>query len=53
MDRNLDRRAFLMGSAGIGMAVLAGGALAGCSGDEDPASAGTGSAPPRHRTPLT
>ena len=47
MDRNLDRRAFLMGSAGIGMAVLAGGALAGCSGDEDPASAGTGSAPSR------
>ncbi len=32
MVSNLDRRMFVMGSAGLGMAVLAGGALAGCAG---------------------
>ncbi len=39
MDGKLDRRTFLMGSAGIGMAVLAGGALAGCAAGEEPAPA--------------
>ena len=29
--RSLDRRTFVIGSAGFGMAVLAGGAMAGCA----------------------
>lgn len=38
--KGMDRRAFVMGSAGVGMAVLAGGALAACSPQqEQPASA--------------
>lgn len=32
MSRDITRRTFVLGSAGVGMAVLAGGALAGCTG---------------------
>lgn len=40
MRRNeLDRRTFVMGSVGFGMAVLAGGMLAGCAAAEEPAAA--------------
>ena len=42
---NLDRRTFLMGSAGFGMAVLAGGSLAGCAAEEQPAEVPDGGVP--------
>ena len=39
MSNELDRRTFLMGSAGLGLSALAGGALAGCAAEEEPAPA--------------
>ena len=40
MDDTLDRRTFVMGSAGFGMAVPAGSALAGCAASPDAAPPG-------------
>lgn len=36
--RDMDRRTFVMGSFGFGMAVLGGGMLAGCAADDEPAA---------------
>ena len=38
-QRDMDRRTFVMGSFGFGMAVLGGGMLAGCAAGEEPAAA--------------
>lgn len=38
---SVNRRTFLMGSAGFGMAVLAGGTLPGCIAEEEPATEGS------------
>lgn len=37
--RDMDRRTFVMGSFGFGMAVLGGGMLAGCAAGDEPAAA--------------
>ena len=37
-QRTMDRRSFVMGSFGFGMAVLGGGMLAGCAASEEPAA---------------